>query len=136
MSNKAVPLQFFETYGNRHDVEGCAPLFAENVTVYSSIAPAPMDFETYKQAGYAYLAGFPDLKVTTVEQLEDGNKVISRVAWSGTHTGVFNGIPPTGRSFRSESIFIDTVVNGKIVERHEVSDVLTMMQQLGLIPSQ
>jgi len=136
MSGKPVPLQFFETYGNRHDVEGSAPLFADDVTIYSPVGPSPMTLETYKQAGYAYLAGFPDLQVTVVEQLEDGNKVVSRVVWSGKHTGVLNGIPPTDRSFCSSSIFIDTVMDGKITERYEVSDLLSMMQQLGLIPTQ
>ena len=135
MSNKSVSLKFFDTYGNRHDVEGCAPLFAEEGVVYTTVAPGPLDFSAYKQLGYAYLAGFPDMLRTVMEQLEDGNKVVNRVAWGGTHTGTLNGIPPTGRSFRSESIVIDTVVNGKIVERREVSDMLGMMQQLGVIPA-
>jgi predicted ester cyclase len=104
--------------------------------IYSTVAPGPMDFLAYKQVGYAFLAGVPDINATVIEQLEDGNKVINRVIWGGTHTGALNGIPPTGRSFRSESIVIDTVVNGKIVERREVSDMLGMMQQLGVIPTQ
>ncbi|WP_343411082.1 ester cyclase [Candidatus Amarolinea dominans] len=80
------------------------------------------------------LPGLPTFTETVLEQFEDGNKVVSRVAWSGTHTGTLNGIPPTGRSFQNESIVIDTVVNGKIAERREVSDMLGMLQQLGLIP--
>jgi predicted ester cyclase len=135
MSNKSVSLKFFETYGNRHDVEGCTPLFAEDVVVYTTVAPGPLDFAGYKQLGYAFLAGFADLHDTVLEQIEEGNKVVNRVAWGGTHTGTLNGIPPTGRSFHSESIVIDTVVNGKIVERREINDMLGMMQQLGVIPA-
>jgi predicted ester cyclase len=135
MSNKSVSLKFYETYGNQHDVEGCTPLFAPEAMVYTSIAPVPLDFNGYKQLGYAFLAGFADLSVTVVEQLEDGNKVVSRVIWGGTHTGDLNGIPPTGRTFSSEAIIIDTIENGKIVERREVSDMLGMMQQLGVIPA-
>ncbi|MBK6430406.1 ester cyclase [Candidatus Amarolinea dominans] len=134
MSNKSVSLKFFETYGNQHDVEGCMPLFSEDLVVYTTSAPGPLDLAGYKQLGSAFLAGFADLHETVLEQFEDGNKVVSRVAWSGTHTGTLNGIPPTGRSFQNESIVIDTVVNGKIAERREVSDMLGMLQQLGLIP--
>ena len=134
MSNKSVSLKFFETYGNQHDVEGCMPLFSEDLVVYTTSAPGPLDLANYKQLGSAFLAGFADLHETVLEQFEDGNKVVSRVAWSGTHTGTLNGIPPTGRSFQNESIVIDTVVNGKIAERREVSDMLGMLQQLGLIP--
>ena len=135
MSNKSVSLKFFETYAGQHDLEGCAPLFAENAVIHTTFAPGPMDFAAYKQLGYAFLTGFPDISTSVVEQLEDGNKVVNRVIWSGTHTGPLNGIPATGRSYRSDAIVIDTVVDGKIVERREVSDMLSMMQQLGLIPA-
>jgi predicted ester cyclase len=135
MSNKSVSLKFFETYAGQRDVEGCGPLFAENATIYTTVAPSPMNFQAYRQVGYAFLAGFADLSATVIEQLEDGNKVISRVSWSGTQTGPLNGIPPAGRAFRTESIVIDTVANGQIVERREVSDMLGMLQQLGVIPA-
>jgi predicted ester cyclase len=135
MSNKSVSLKFFEIYGRQHDVEGCTPLFAEDATIHSTITPAPVDVDGYKQLGYAFLTGFSDLSPEVVEQLEDGNKVVTRLFWSGTFTGDLNGIPPTGRTFRSETIVIDTVENGKIVERREVSDMLGMMQQLGVIPA-
>ena len=93
-----------------------------------------MDFATYKQLGTAYLGGFADMRVEILDQVDDGNKVASRVAWSGTHTGMLNGIPATGRSFRSEAVTIDHIKDGKIQERWEVSDLLTMLQQLGVIP--
>lgn len=134
MSNKAVSLKFFETYAGQHDIEACVPLFAEGAVIHSTVVPVPMDVKAYQQLGHAFLAGFPDIDATVVEQLEDGNKVVNRLIWSGTHTGTFNGIAPTGRCFRNEAITIDTVVNGKIVARWEVSDMLGMMQQLGLIP--
>ena len=137
MSNKSVSLAFFETYGNRHDVEGCTPLFAEGAVMYTSAAgtPAPLDFTAYKQLGYTFLDAFPDINITVVEQVEESNKVVSRIIWAGTQTGALGPIPATGRTFRAEAIFIDTVENGKIVERHEVSDMLGMMQQLGVIPA-
>jgi predicted ester cyclase len=40
-----------------------------------------------------------------------------------------------GRSFRGEAIVIDRVVDGQIQERWDVSNMLSMMQQLGVIPS-
>jgi steroid delta-isomerase-like uncharacterized protein len=135
MSNKSVSLKFFEMYGKQHDVEGARSLFAENAIINTSVAPGPMDVAAYGQLGYAFLNGFADLNATVVEQLEDQSRVINRVIWGGTHTGDLNGIPPTGRSFRTESIVIDTVIDGKIIERREVSNVLEMMQQLGVIPA-
>lgn len=135
MSGKSVSTRFFDIYGQQHDVEGCTPLFTDDAAIHSNISPGPMNNDMYKQVGYAYLAGFDDLAVEVLDQIEAGDKVVSRVAWSGTHTGALNGIPPTGRRFRSEAIFIDHVVDGQIKERWEVSDVLGMLQQLGVIPA-
>ena len=135
MSNKSVSARFFETYGNQHDVEGCTPLFAADAVIRTTTAPGPMNFEGYKQVGYAFLAGFPDLKDEILDQIEEGEKVVTRIAWSGTNTGELNGMPPTGRSFRSEAIVIDRIENGQIMERWEASDMLGMLQQLGVIPA-
>lgn len=134
MSNKSVSTRFFEVFGHQHDVEGCRPLFAPDAMIYTTTAPMPVNFDGYRQVGYAYLAGIPDVTVEILDQFEEGEKVVTRVAWSGTQTGELNGIPPTGRSFRAEAIVIDRVVNGQIAERWDMSDMLTMMQQLGVIP--
>jgi steroid delta-isomerase-like uncharacterized protein len=135
MSNKSVSARFFETFGQQHDVEGCRPLFAADAVIHSSTAPGPMDFDGYAQVGRAFLNGFADLNAEVLDQIEDGEKVASRVAWSGAHTGELNGIPPTGRAFRSEAIVIDRIVAGQIQERWDVSNMLSMLQQLGVIPA-
>lgn len=135
MSNKSVSTRFFETYGQRHDVEGCRPLFADNAVINTSTAPVPLNFEAYREVGQAFLNGFADLTVDILDQFEAGDRVATRVAWSGTHTGELQGIPPMGRSFRGEAIVIDRVADGQIQERWDVSNMLSMMQQLGVIPS-
>jgi len=83
-----------------------------------------LSFEAYKGVGYAFLNGFADLNVEILDQFEAGDKVATRVVWSGTHTGDLNGIPPTGRSFRGEAIVIDQVVDGQIQERWDMSNML------------
>lgn len=135
MSNKSASMKFFETYGIQHDVEGCTPLFTEDAVIITTVAPGVMGIEEYKQVGYAFLAGIPDLSVMILDQIEEGDKVVNWVAWSGTQTGELNGMPPSGRSFRTEGMVLDRMVNGRIAERHEVSDMMGMMMQLGVIPT-
>jgi predicted ester cyclase len=134
MSSKAVSAAFFETYGNQHDVEGCAPLFADDAVIQFN-GSQPLDFAGYKQLGYAYLVGIPDINMTIHDQVEEGGKVVSRVRWGGTQTGELLGIPPTGRPFQNEDISIDHIVDGQIKERWVVGDIFGMMQQLGVIPA-
>ena len=134
MSNKSISRQFFHLYGDLHDVEGATPLFADDAVINANTAPGPMDVNAYKQLGYAFLAGMPDMKVTVLEQIEEGDNVVSLVTWTGTHTGTLMGIPATGRFSQSDAITIDRIVDGKIKERREIGNLLSMMQQLGVLP--
>jgi steroid delta-isomerase-like uncharacterized protein len=136
MSNKSISASFYEVYGNRHDVESVLALFTEDFKYIGANVPGGQgDLQAYHQAGLDYLAGFPDLRVEILDQVEEGERVVTRAAWSGTNTGPLFNMPSTGKSFRAESITIDRIVNGKIAERVESANLLSMMQQLGIIPA-
>lgn len=136
MSNKAISAQFFEIYAGRHDLEGCAGLFHPDAIIETTVAPGLLSFEAYRHLGLAFLCGFPDIACTILRQYEAGDTVITHVVWSGTHTGPLHGLPPTGRTFSSQSMIIDRFEGGKIKHRLEVADTLAMLMHLGLTPAQ
>ena len=78
---------------------------------------------------------FPDIHYETEELIGEGDKVVARTRMSGTQTGPFFGIPPTGRPVDVQQVHIIRFANGKAVEHRAVRDDLSMMRQLGLIPS-
>lgn len=135
MSNKEIVRSFFTNYATNRDVEACDPLLAEEMVVSTTVAPVTLDKQGYKHLGTAFLAAFSDLRCDVVAQYQDGDTVISEVVWGGTNDSSLQGMPVTGRTFSSRAILIDTLRNGQIIRRHEVSDMLTMMQQLGFIPA-
>jgi predicted ester cyclase len=61
--------------------------------------------------------------------------VVTRWLAHGTHTGEFQGIPPTGKQGRFMGIDIDRIANGKVVECWPSADELGLLQQLGVIPA-
>jgi predicted ester cyclase len=79
-------------------------------------------------------AGFPDLQVVVEDQVAEGDKVVSRVSWSGTHLGEFFGLEPTFQRFEMSAIDIFLVEDGRCVEHWGNSDDLSMLRQLGLLP--
>jgi steroid delta-isomerase-like uncharacterized protein len=79
---------------------------------------------------------FPDLQVTVEDLIAEGDKVAGRNTVTGTHQGQYMGLAPTGRSVTYNEIFIFRVVNGRIAETWGVVDVLSQMQQLGVIRRQ
>ena len=78
---------------------------------------------------------FPDGKMTVDDLIAEGDKVVVRMTWTGTHTGDFYGIKPTGKKVVVSSIGVDRVQNGKITEGWGEVDMLGMMQQLGAMPA-
>lgn len=83
----------------------------------------------------AYRAAFPDLRMTAEDVFASGDRTVARVTASGTQTGEWMGIPPSGR--RAEVRLIDIMRfddAGLISEHWGVMDMLSMLQQLGVIP--
>ena len=78
---------------------------------------------------------FPDLHITLDDLIEEGDRVVERDTVTGTHTGEFNGLEPTGKSVSYSEIFIMRFANGRIAEIWGVVDIFTQMKQLGLIPA-
>lgn len=83
----------------------------------------------------AYRAAFPDLRMTAEDVFASGDRTVARVTASGTQTGEWMGIPPSGK--RAEVRLIDIMRfddAGLISEHWGVMDMLSMLQQLGVIP--
>ncbi len=132
--NKALVHRLFEEAFNKKNASVIDELLDPNFVNYDFPAPAP-GAEGVKQVTAMFLAAFPDMHVTIEEELAEGDKVITRGYFSGTHRGEFQGIPPTGKTIHVKYIDIWRVQNGKLVENWVQQDILGMMQQLGAIPA-
>jgi len=80
-------------------------------------------------------SAFPDFHLVIEDQIAEGEKVVTRVTFHGTHRGEFRGTAPTGKQVRYSGIAIDRIVEGKVVEMWHVADTLALLQQVGAIPS-
>jgi predicted ester cyclase len=89
--------------------------------------------EGVKQLVSAWRTGFPDGRMIIDDLFAEGDRVVIRMTWVGTHNGEFYGVAPTGRRVSVTSIGIDRVVNGKIAEGWGEVDMLGLYQQIGAI---
>lgn len=78
-------------------------------------------------------SAFPDLKVEPVEVAGTDDHVAMRYTIRGTHEGEFQGVAPTGRSFKVSALQLARFENGRCVERWGSTDELGMMKQLGIL---
>ena len=132
--NKALVRRFFEAF-NAGDLDGVAAVFAPNAVVHNSGAPDPLNLEGFKHLAAVFLAAFPDGKHSIDDMIVEGDKVVTRMTYRGTHTGDLMGMPPTGKQVTTSAMTIDQIANGKIVETWRLFDQMGMMQQLGVIPA-
>jgi predicted ester cyclase len=80
-------------------------------------------------------AAVSDLKITPLDVIVAGDKVVVRGTIAGRHTGDQMGMPATGKSFQIEGIDIMRFEGGKAVEHWGLMDQMGMMAQLGLLPT-
>jgi steroid delta-isomerase-like uncharacterized protein len=95
----------------------------------------PLDAAGHLQYSEAMVVAFPDIDRTVEDLVAEGDKVVARWTARGTHTGDFQGLPPTGKVATSSGITIFRIADGKIVEEWSESDMLGLLQQIGAIPS-
>jgi predicted ester cyclase len=131
--NKAIVREFVAA-ADKLDFEAATRFISPDIVVHIGGGPA-MDFTAFFGFGQMYHAAFPDEVTVFDDQIAEGDKVVSRMTSTATHLGEFQGIPPTGRQIRLTGIWIDRIINGKIVERWGEFDVMGLMQQLGAIPT-
>jgi steroid delta-isomerase-like uncharacterized protein len=101
-------------------------------------APLPVEAtgaQALKQVWATLLRAYPDLHITVEDLIAEGDKLVCRNVVTGTHRGEYMGIPPTGKSVTYNEIFIVRFEGGRIAETWGVVDVLSQMNQLGVIRS-
>ena len=92
--------------------------------------------EGLKQLVTAWRTGFPDAVQRVDKIMALGDTVVVRLTWEGTHLGEFMGTPPTGKKVSVETIGIDRVVDGKVVEGWGQLDMLGLLTTIGaMVPA-
>ena len=131
VDNKALVQQFFEEIINQRNLAALGQFVSPNAVNHT--VPDGLPQEPSQFLGL-HLGAFPDVKATVEDLLTDGDKVVARVSYRGTHQGAFMGIPPTGKQITVAGINIFRVANGKLVEHWGLTDRISALRQLGVAP--
>jgi steroid delta-isomerase-like uncharacterized protein len=133
--NKAVVRRFVEEVQNQKNLDAFDELNAPEFVNLSAPPGVPSDREGGKMFLAGFLNAFPDSQVTVDDMIAEGDRVVTKKTFSGTHTAELNGIPPTGKRVSITYVDILRLRDGKIIEHWLSMDQLNFMQQLGALPS-
>jgi steroid delta-isomerase-like uncharacterized protein len=129
--NKAIARRYVAAHaGNDRNV--LEELLSSDVAVYHAGSALNRDGLLQSIGMFSTVAS--DIVLTVEDQIAEGDKVMTRGIWRGTHSGNFQGLPPTGRQIALSAFFAQRIRDGKIVEQWFLFDQLSFMQQLGLVP--
>lgn len=127
--------RYFDEVWNRGRVDVLDQLLTpEYVNHTPSFGNPPPGPEGLKPSVLAMRRAFPDLHFTIEDVVVAPDAVTIRTTMTGTHQGDLFGIAPTHRRINVTQIQIELVRGGRIVEHWRVTDELTLMRQLGVVP--
>jgi steroid delta-isomerase-like uncharacterized protein len=131
--NRTAARQWIEAFNARDEQREADARTADYIAhAPDSIEPVPLDPDGWTQFLAVFLEGFPDLHLKVEAAAADEEMVAQRILFTGTHTGVFQGLPPTNRQVSFFGIEINRMVDGKVAEHWFQLDQVTLFQQLGL----
>jgi steroid delta-isomerase-like uncharacterized protein len=134
-SNKEVIRKFLEEVINQNRMDRANDLVLEDFVELDPLPGQRQGREGLKEVLGMMRAGFPDMNWVVEEVVAEGDTVVTRFTWTGTHRGAFLGVPATGRSVSVKGVVIDHLAGGKMSKSRILMDSLGMMQQLGVVPS-
>lgn len=131
--NKAVAVKFLRM------LELGDPDMADEIVAadyYNHDSPDPsLGLEGVKTFVKTFKSGMPDAQVKIAYQVAEGDQVVSRYTWSGTHQGGLFGVPATGKQVSWTATNTFRIDDGKIREAWINYDQWGLMQQLGVVPT-
>ena len=133
-ANKAIARRFIDGVFVRQDPEAVDWLAAPDFTPHTW-GSMPPGREALKAAMTRVGAGVSEVEFRIEDVIAEDDRVVVRLTSSGTHTGTFMGIPPSGARYSIPEIHIFRIRDGQVTEHWHEFDKLSLLQQLGADPS-
>ncbi len=132
--NKSLVRRFVEEFWNEGNTAAADELMAPDAEIHMPTGEM-VNLDGLKGFASMFRGSFPDWHSTAEELIAEGDKVAERWTGRGTHLGELQGIPPTGKRVEVPGSVFYRIVDGKIVEFRGLFNMMSLMQQLGAIPS-
>ena len=131
--NKAIAKRAFDELLSQGRFEIAEQLYAKDFVNHG--IHRDISLEEDQAALKGWHQAFPDIAITPEKLIAEGDLVTIYWIAKGTNSGTGNGLPATGKKAELPGITIWRIVDGKIKEEWSAFDQLSMMQQLGLLPT-
>ena len=116
-----------------HDVDLLMRAHAEDCVLESPLAGKVTGRTAIENFYRKFVTSFPDLTIDNPELIVDGDRVVQTVTFSGTNTGGFMGMAPTGKHFSFAAVLICTMRDGQIAHEKRIYDFTGFLLEIGVL---
>ena len=134
--NKIVVRRFFEEVINARRVDRADEFVTADYVEHQQLpgAEGRQGIEVAKAFLSMMRGAFPDYRFDVEDLVAEGDKVVARVAVTGTHHGEMMGLAPTGRRVQTSGIEVFRLAGGTLAEHWATFDAMGMLRQIGMVP--
>lgn len=137
-TNKAAVRQCWQKAWNENNVTILGDLFSPDNVHYFGATPGRLGPDQYAAMVKAWRAAIPDYLCHIEQLVVEGDLVVMRLRFTGTHTTApltISGrtVTPKNRTFEEFELLMFRFRDGKIVEGWATWDRLSFLEQLGAI---
>ncbi len=130
--HKALVQEMFAAIGAGRDVDSAIDKYmAEDFVEHEEVPGMGNTRDTPRQLFKMMQAAFTDFHVDVHDVLQDGDKVVARISFVGTHTGEFMGVPASGNPVDFDAVDIVQIRDDQCVAHWGVLDMAGAMAQMG-----
>jgi steroid delta-isomerase-like uncharacterized protein len=130
VDNKAVLRRFYQEFWSEGRQEVIDELLSDDYVDHQPLPGFPPGKSGFAALLKMWRTGFPDMREEVQDLIAEGDKVVGRFTMSGTHTGEFLGLAPTGRQVSMTGIDVVRIQDGQIIEFWYAEQLHDLMQQL------
>ena len=132
---KALAQAMFGAIASGGDVDAAVDKYmAEDFIEHEEIPGMDHTRDTPRQLFTMMQSAITDFHVDVHDLLQEGDKVVARVSFVGTHTGDFMGVPASGNTVDIKAIDILQFRGDQCVAHWGVMDMAGALTQMGAAP--
>lgn len=132
--NKRIARRIFEEVLNQGYFSVAGELVSDDYRHHPAPPGLPAGVQGFLAIMAMYHTGIPDLQTVVEDMIGEGDRVTVRFSGTGTHSGDFMGIVPTGKKIRATGMAWLRFENGRVVEEWSELNSLEMLMQIGALP--
>jgi steroid delta-isomerase-like uncharacterized protein len=129
--NKDLIRRYYEEMWNPWDFDAAGEILSEEILFRGSLGVATKGRAAFCDYMRMVRAAFPDFHNKIEDLIAEGDQVVARLTYRGTHRGEVFGIAATGKQITYAGTAIFKIANGKVSEGWVLGDRLALLQQLG-----